>query len=125
MAWEHYLLGDADPQVGPGREDRQCSLLERLGEDPLNVDEDRLRADWPGLETVRLPGSGLVVTLGELNILPDYLSDPGQIESAPAAFLVPLLQSVREWTIRELSRSAGRPRPRRRLEGSLRYPRLR
>jgi len=125
MAWEHYLLGDADPQVGPGREERQCGLLERLGDDPLNVDEDRLRADWPGLETIRLPGSGLVVTLGELNILPDYLSDPGQIESAPAAFLVPLLQSVREWTIRELSRSAGRPRPRRRLEGSLRYPRLR
>jgi len=60
--------------------------------DPRNVDEERLRAEHPGLETLRLPGSGLVVTLGELNFLPDYLAHPAEIETAPEAFLLPLIQ---------------------------------
>ena len=72
-----------------------------------------LRASHAGLETIRLPASGLVVTLGELNILADYLGHPGEIETAPAAFLGPLIQSVRGWNIAELLRSAGRRGPRR------------
>jgi len=77
---------------------------------------------------VRLPGSGLVVTLGELNVLPDYLAHPAEIETAPEAFLLPLIQSIRSLNITELRRSAGsglRPGPRPRLRGSLKYPRLR
>jgi hypothetical protein len=83
------------------------ALLERLGRDPRNVDEERLRAEHPGLETLRLPGSGLVVTLGELNVLPDYLAHPAEIETAPEAFLLPLIQSIRSMNITELRRSAG------------------
>ncbi len=140
MAWEHALLGDLAPgeiqalaargparsRGGGGAEQilAYCALLEKLGRDPRGVDEERLRAQHIGLETMRLPGSGLVVTLGELNILPDYLGHPGEIETAPAAFLEPLIQSVRGWSIAELLRSAGRRRPRRRLPGSLRYPLL-
>jgi hypothetical protein len=128
MAWEHCVLGDLDPaQVDPEHLEAQGALLERLGRDPRNVDEERLRAEHPGLETLRLPGSGLVVTLGELNVLPDYLAHPAEIETAPEAFLLPLIQSIRSLNITELRRSAGsgfRPRPRPRLEGSLRYPRL-
>jgi len=120
MAWEHCVLGDLDPaQVDPEHLEAQGALLERLGRDPRNVDEERLRAEHPGLETLRLPGSGLVVTLGELNVLPDYLAHPEEIETAPEAFLLPLIQSIRSLNIAELRRSAGsgfRPGPRPRLQ---------
>jgi len=72
-----------------------------------------------------LPGSGLVVTLGEMNVLPDYLAHPAEIETAPEAFMLPLIQSIRSSNITELRRSAHRPGPRPRLQGSLRYPWLR
>jgi hypothetical protein len=121
MAWEHCLLGD----LGLANVEEHCTLLEDLGRDPYDVDQERLHAEHPGLETVRLPGSGLVVTLGELNILPDYLSHPAEIETAPSEFLEPLIQSVRSWSIAELRRSLGQPGPRHRLHGSLTYPRLR
>jgi hypothetical protein len=133
MAWEHCVLGDMDPalvheagQPGGGvRLDAQCALLEQLGRDPRDVDEKQVRADYPGIETLRLPGSGLVVTLGELNVLPDYLARPEDIETAPAAFLEPLVQSFRSWSIAELRRTAGRPAPARLLPGSMGYPRWR
>jgi len=126
MAWEHCMLGDLDPaQVHPEQLEAHCALLERLGRDPRNIDEERLQAELPGLETLRLPGSGLVVTLGELNVLPDYLAHPAEIETAPEAFLLPLIQSIRSLNITELRRSAGRPGRRPRLQGSLKYPRLR
>jgi len=136
MAWEHSLLGDLDPArvqataagaheyIGGYRD-----LLAELGRKPRQVDEARLCARHPGLDTVRLPGSGLVVTLGELNVLPDYLGRPEEIEAAPLAFLGPLIQSVRSWSIAELGRSAGQRSPLpwslpRLLPGSLRYPLL-
>ena len=92
----------------------------------------RLRAAHPGLDPLRLPGSGLVVTLGELNVLPDYLGRPEEIESAPLAFIGPLIQSVRSWSMGELARPAGvrgsrgavPGTPPRLLPGSLRYPLL-
>jgi hypothetical protein len=136
MAWEHSLLGDLDParvrataaghpeHIGGYRD-----LLAELGRNPRQADEARLRARYPGLDTVRLPGSGLVVTLGELNVLPDYLGRPDEIEAAPLAFVGPLIQSVRSWSIAELARPAGQrgplpgPPPRL-LPGSLRYPLL-
>jgi hypothetical protein len=125
MAWEHCMLGDLDPaRLGAEYLDAQCALLGQLGRDPRHVDEERLRAEHPGAQTVRLPGSGLVVTLGELNVLPDYLAHPAEIENAPEAFLLPLIQSVRSLNIMELRRLAGRPGPRPRLPGSLKYPRL-
>jgi Domain of unknown function (DUF4157) len=135
MAWEHCVLGDMDPalvreaaQTGDGRGsghlEAQCALLECLGRDPRGVDEEQVRVEYPGIETLRLPGSGLVVTLGELNVLPDYLGHPRDIETAPAAFLEPLVQSFRSWSIAELRRSAGHRGPRRLLPGALGYPRL-
>ena len=138
MAWEHSLLGDLDPErvqataAGhPAHVRGYRDLLAELGRSPRQVDQARLRAEYPGLDTVRLPGSGLVVTLGELNVLPDYLGRPEEIEAAPLAFLGPLIQSVRSWSTAELARPAGQrqrgplpgPVPRL-LPGSLRYPLL-
>jgi hypothetical protein len=137
MAWEHSMLGDLDPvqvqaaadgDAGPVADYRD--LLAELGRAPRQADEERLRAAHPGLEPVRLRGSGLVVTLGELNVLPDYLGRPEDIESAPRSFVGPLIQSVRSWSLAELARPAGvrgglgpvataLPRL---LPGSLRYP---
>jgi hypothetical protein len=137
MAWEHSMLGDlaadevqalAGQEPGRPRADRGApaidayrGLLETLGRDPRHVDEERLRAGYPRLETVRLPASGLVVTLGELNVLPDYLGHPGEIETAPVEFAEPLIQSVRSWSVAELSRSAGGRSRRRRLPAALAY----
>jgi Domain of unknown function (DUF4157) len=136
MAWEHSLLGDLDPARvqaaaagSDGHVDGYRDLLAELGRAPRQVDEARLRARYPGLDLVRLPGSGLVVTLGELNVLPDYLGRPDEIEAAPLAFIGPLVQSMRSWSIAELGRPAGQrgplpwPRPRL-LPGSLPYPRF-
>jgi hypothetical protein len=136
MAWEHCLLGDLDPGLvyeaaqapsgsGGRHLEAQCALIEHLGRDPLHVDEERVRAEFPGVQTLRLPGSGMVLTLGELNVLPDYFGRPEDVENAPAAFLRPLVQSLRSWSITELGRSAGRTGPRRLLAGALGYPRLR
>ena len=141
MAWEHSLLGDVDPagveaaaSGDPLAVTRYRDLLGELGCDPRQPDEARLRARFPHAETVRLPGSGVLVTLGELNVLPDYLGRPEEIESAPAGFIGPLIQSVRSWSIAELGRPPrqGRPlglpasltAPPRLLPGSLRYPLL-
>ncbi|MGH3164416.1 MAG: hypothetical protein ACRDN0_00790, partial [Trebonia sp.] len=132
MAWEHALLGDLDPDLvraaaaGDIRvADGYRELLAELGRAPRRVDETQVRASRPGTETVRLPGSGLVVTVGELNVLPDYLGRPEEIGSAPLRFIGPLIQSVRSWSIAELGRPARHqgllPRL---LPGALRYPLL-
>ena len=135
MAWEHLILGNADPVSRPltgpvtGNQVRQelqmqCALLEELGTNPLAVDEEALRERYEGLQTVRLSGSGLVVTVGELNTLPDYLSRPQDVDDAPATFMVPLVQAVRTRSFRELSRLSGHPAHDRHW-GDLRYPRTR
>ena len=132
MAWEHSLLGDLGPAAVRAASagdsllvDRYRDVLAELGRAPRNADEERLRVSQPELDPVRLPGSGLVVTPGELNVLPDYLGRPEEIEAAPLAFIGPLIQSVRSWSIAQLSPAAGHGRALPRLlPGSLRYPLL-
>jgi hypothetical protein len=136
MSWEHLVLGDVDPEdvraaVGQSawawRAERLAavrSVIEAMGRNPENVDVDRLEAIHPDLQTLRLPGSGLVVTLGELNTLPDYLSHPDGIEAAPAGFVLPLIQSVRSWNLRELDQVLGGPGGVKPLNGSMKYPRF-
>lgn len=139
-AWEHLLLGNLDPAsvgqivtVSGGRLangavrqlETQCALLEELGRNPVDVDTDRLGENYPGIQTVRLSASGLVVSLGEINVLADYLSHPDYIDSASAAFIVPVVQAIRSQSYRELHRIMGRSRPPRLSWGTLRYPNVR
>jgi Domain of unknown function (DUF4157) len=136
MAWEHLLLGSLGPAAmrqaipgqGSGTADAavsqfaaQCALLGRLGKDP-RISQDRLAAGYPHVPGVRLASSGLVVTLAELTILPDYFSHPDDIDAAPAAYLIPLVQSVRAMNYRKLQRLTGRAAPRRPGWSALRYP---
>src|SRR5262249_19303133 len=132
MSWEHSLLGDLgtapiqDAAWGDHQPvDGYRELLAELGQAPRRVDEARLRGSHPGLELVRLPASGLVVTVGELNVLPDYLGRPDEIEAAPLRFIGPLVQSMRSWGIAELGRTTGhRAWPPRLMPGAMSYARL-
>lgn len=139
MAWEHLVLGSLDPAavhetipgaggangktaVGSlGHLAAQCRLLDELGHDP-SVRRDQFQAQHPGVPSVQLAGSGLVVTLGELNVLPDYFSHPADIDAAPASYMSPLIRAVRAANYRELQRLMGQPDPPRLPWSPLRYP---
>lgn len=142
--WEHLLLANLDPRtvssvipdtgalrgtISPSEVfaqlEKQCTVTEELAKAPVNVDTDRLREEFPELQTIRLSGSGLVVTGGELNILPDYFSHPAQIDAAPASFIVPVIQAIRSQNCRELNRIMGRSKPSGRKFGTMRYPKVR
>lgn len=139
MSWEHLILGSADPaqtqeilgEAGnaggtrpAARLAEYCALLQDLGRDADNADAGRINATYSRAAAVTLPGSGIVVTLGELSILPDYLSRPDDIANAPAGFVLPLIQSVRTWNIRELRRAAGEEPGKPKLKAALSYPNL-
>jgi Domain of unknown function (DUF4157) len=139
MAWEHVLLGNMGPSaigmLQPGARNnsgepaaqliQQCALLDELGRNPVDADLDRLQARYPGVQLVRLPDSDLIVTAGELNVLPDYFSGPEAIITAPLAFLLPLVQAVRAQGYRHIHRMTGRQRISRREWSTLRYPNAR
>ena len=136
MAWEHILLGNLDSsaisqlQTGAWNSSgeaatqliQQCALLDELGRNPVDADVGRLRARYPGVQIVRLPDSGLILTTGELNVLPDYLSRPEAIIAAPVSFLLPLVQAVRAQSYRHIQRMMGRQRVSRREWSTLGYP---
>ncbi|MEU9339378.1 DUF4157 domain-containing protein [Streptomyces sp. NPDC048290] len=65
---------------------------------PEDVTEDSIRehAPFSALRMVRLQKSGLLVTWGELNTLPDYLPQPDILAEQPKEVLLPILQSVRQ-----------------------------
>jgi hypothetical protein len=124
MAWEHLVLGNGIADLRT-----ECGLLAELGRDPRDVDPGRVRDRYPGVEPLRLPGSGVVVTVGELNVLADYFSHPDGIAAAPARFMLPLVQSVRAQSLVQLRRVMGQHRgaqlPSARIPGALRYSRQR
>ena len=114
--------GETDPA---GDLAGQCALLEELGRDPLAADLNRLRVRYPGVSLVRLPASGVIVTGGGLNVLPDYLSRPDDILAAPVLFALPLVRAVRAQSYRQISRLAGHRRRPPRTWSPLRYPNAR
>ena len=51
---------------------------------------------YPGIRPITLKTSGLLVTYGELNTLPDYVANAGQADQLPSTILFPILQAVRQ-----------------------------
>jgi len=105
-SWEHRLLGDA-PAVDlqaiaqrlPARQQLLTDLRDFLymwHQNPQAVTQAQINARYPYIRTLRLTTSGLLVTYGELNTLPDYLASPEAMDGLPANILLPILQAVRQ-----------------------------
>jgi hypothetical protein len=105
-SWEHRLLGDApgaDLNAIANNLPQRQQLLQDLRDflymwhqNPLSVTEAMIAQRYPYIRTVRLTASNLLVTYGELNTLPDYLSGPVAMDDLPANILLPILQAVRQ-----------------------------
>ncbi len=116
-SWEHRLLGDALPADldaitkraadRPEKLEELRDFLEMWREDPDGVTPEAIKARHPGIRTLRLGGSGLLVTYGELNTLADYLADPAALDAQPKRILEPLLQAVRQESFHHVTRLLG------------------
>lgn len=79
--------------------ERETALMWKWHQNPENV----TRNDLPGLLAVQLPESGLLVTYGELNALPDYIASADAIDTCPKSVLLPILQAIRQETYVQLN----------------------
>ncbi len=105
-SWEHRLLGDASSDdlyslshAAPNRTDLLKSLrdyLQMWQVNPDHVTPDEITERYKDIRTVTLKTSGLLVTYGELNTLPDYLANAGDIDALPREILQPIVQAVRQ-----------------------------
>lgn len=108
LSFEHRALGDLSTldiiEISNGGP-RRAALLQREMDlqwlwhaDPESVTEEQVERQCPGIRTLRLRGSDLLVTYGELNALPDYLSNGEQADLTPKDMMLPILQFVRQET---------------------------
>ncbi|MGC1377322.1 MAG: ricin-type beta-trefoil lectin domain protein, partial [Anaerolineales bacterium] len=105
-SFEHRLLGDAPTaelvaiaQKQPNRNDKltlERDFLWMWHQNPEQVTEEKIAQKCPWVRTLRLKGSNLLVTYGELNTLPDYLPNQQSLDTTPANILLPILQFVRQ-----------------------------
>jgi hypothetical protein len=114
---EHQFLGDTKPQdvkeaklKYPEESEAWRHLVEAefarvtafqndAGLDP--------RGQFPDVRWLRLAGSKLWVSPGELAAFGDYLPDPGTIDSAPRKSIEPVLQRMRQEIARSLAEKLG------------------
>lgn len=105
-SFEHRALGDVSTRDlyaiasnTPKRTEiltREITLLWLWHQNPEAVTEAQIRKICPWIRTLRLNGSGLLVTYGELNALPDYIATPLSVDSIPKNILLPILQFIRQ-----------------------------
>ena len=72
------------------------NLLALWQTDPASVTATQIEQKLPGVRAITLPTSGLVITYGELNSLPDFFANQAAVAELPAATLLPILQTVRQ-----------------------------
>lgn len=112
-SFEHRYFGDGTPDGvraitarDPGRDallNQHVALVELFDrKDPENVTEADLRAR--GVVPLRLGPDRVIVTLGEVNALPDYLANPEQIDTVGGEVLIPILQAIRQEGYNEFKR---------------------
>ena len=100
-SWEHTLIGDTPPgrlgRAAVSREARRHVLYDEwqrmmfFKSDPAGDP----RARFPDVRWIKLRGSELWVSYGELNALADYLPGPGAIDSLDREAMIPVLQNMR------------------------------
>ncbi len=103
-SWEHTMLGDTDPkQLGnaavPGQAREHVLQQELLR--ALFFRDDAFKnptesADFKDVKWIRLRGSGLWVSYGEMTSLADWM--PPNFDTLPAADVLPGLQRMRQDT---------------------------
>ena len=105
-SWEHRLLGDAPSAdlvaISHAAANRAALLtalsnyLKMWSVHPDKVTAADITNAYPGIRPITLKTSGLLVTYGELNTLPDYVANAGQADQLPSTILFPILQAVRQ-----------------------------
>jgi hypothetical protein len=107
-SWEHAMMGDAKPRelaAAVGRVSsagRQHVLTQELSrvrffkDNPAAVPDTGPGGLFEGLHVLRLAGSGLHVTYGEVNALADYLPNGTEINRMTDRELRPILQFMRQ-----------------------------
>jgi hypothetical protein len=118
-SFEHRALGDLQTDaisiitstnnLGARTEilQRQISLLWLWHQNPLAVTEAQVNQLCPWIRTLRLEASGLLVTYGELNALPDYIPTAGTADTIGADILLPVLQFIRQEGYIQLNKLLG------------------
>lgn len=118
-SWEHRLLGDFSPGTLDTVAKRHEPWQQRLTEirdfqrmwlhDPEKVTKEQIGQHFETIRTVTLKKSGLLVTYGELNTLPDYMANPGILDEQPKEILLPILQAVRQECHNKISKMLKKP----------------
>ncbi|WP_308303856.1 DUF4157 domain-containing protein [Streptomyces sp. CB02959] len=118
-SWEHRMLGDCNTNsldvvarsLNKSQGDsgaflrKMRQLLELWQRNPESVTEAQMREHFPDIRAIRMQGSGLLVTYGELNTLADYLPQPAVLDAQPKSILLPILQTVRQETYNKIGAS--------------------
>jgi hypothetical protein len=100
-SWEHTLMGNTEPKeladavVSPKS---KRHLLEEQWRQVTFFAKDATRDPRPAFPDVRwikLRGSALWVSYGELNALSDYLPNPAAFDTLPRSVVLPVLQRMR------------------------------
>jgi len=105
-SFEHRALGDLGTDdirsvMGSGSAraeviQLQIQLLWLWHQNPEAVTEEQVAEQCPWIRTTRLRASGLLVTYGEINALPDYLPTPQSVDATGKEVLLPILQYIRQ-----------------------------
>lgn len=113
-SFEHRALGDLGTDdiraimgTGAARTEaltRQIQLMWLWHQAPESVTERQITDLCPWIRTTRLRGSGLLVTYGEINALPDYLATPESVDAAGSEVLLPILQFIRQESYIQLNK---------------------
>jgi hypothetical protein len=121
VSFEHRLLGDGrTPDLvsistnGPNRAQilkNQIQLLQLWQSDPSAVTEAQIKTLCPWIRTTRVGRDQILATYGELNALPDYLSDPAAIDALDQDILLPILQVIRQEGFNQLTLIASGTNP--------------
>ncbi|MEN3359161.1 MAG: hypothetical protein V7637_3143 [Mycobacteriales bacterium] len=107
-SWEHALMGDVKPgdlasatgRIAPANQKhvltQEVKRVDYFRTDPRAVPKTGPGELFEGIQILKLTGSELYVTYGEVNALADYLPNGHDINTMSATDLIPILQHMRQ-----------------------------